>query len=199
MLSAVAFDVYRRGIKNVSLLWPLPLLLALSLFIGTPESTTVIFRSPLSILFLLVVLVPFSFYIYRQSLLLEEITGHEVRGNIIHIYISFLLLSLATLLLHLLGFGFLSILLLPLPAAVAVDGIRGLKDFVLCWSLIPLFEITFIALSLILTSYALEIYLPFGFFFSIVLTIIFTIPYILTYLLVLYVTRYPIARRSLLG
>ena len=97
------------------------------------------------------------------------------------------------------GLGPLGVVFLPLPAAVSVDGLRGAKDFLLCWRLIPLAELVFIVLSLLLTSYALEIYLPFGFLLSATLTITFTLPYTLTYLLLLCFTRYPIARRVLLS
>ena len=197
MLSAAAFDVYRQGIRNVALLWPLPLLLALSLPFGVPEGATVIIKTPLALLFLLLALIPLTFYVYRQALLLEEITGHAIRGNPVQIYTSFLLLSLALLVLHVVGFGPLGIFLLTLPAAVSVDGIRGMRDFVLGWRLVPLVELIFIVTALLLTSYALEVFLPLGFLLSATLTIIFTIPYTLTYLLVLYITRYPIARRSL--
>ena len=199
MLSFAAFEVYRRGAKHLSLLWPLPLLLGTGVLVGTPESSTAILPAPLSLLFLLLSLLPLSLYIHRQSLLLEELTGHSVRGSPLHIYFSLLFLALILFFLHLVGLGPLVVVFLPLPAAVSVDGLRGAKDFLLCWRLIPLAELVFIVLSLLLTSYALEIYLPFGFLLSTTLTITFTLPYTLTYLLLLCFTRYPIARRALLS
>ena len=196
MLSFAAFEAYRRGARHLSLLWPLPLLLGIGVLVGTPESSTTILPTPFSLLFLLSLL-PLSLYIHRQALLLEELTGHSVRGNPLHIYLSLLLLALILFFLHLVGLGPLGVIFLPLPAAVSVEGPRGIRSFLLCWRPIPLIELIFIVLSLLLTSYALEIYLPYGFLLSTALTIIFTLPYTLTYLLLLYFTRYPIARSSL--
>jgi len=197
VLSFTAFEVYRRGAKHLSLLWPLPLPLGIGVLVGTPESSTAILPAPLSLLFLLLSLLPLSLYIHRQSLLLEELTGHSVRGSPLHIYFSLLFLGLILFFLHLVGLGPLGVIFLPLPAAVSVEGPRGIRSFLLCWRPIPLIELIFIVLSLLLTSYALEIYLPYGFLLSTALTIIFTLPYTLTYLLLLYFTRYPIARSSL--